>query len=342
MSGCKATAASPTPKSKPNEPRVSASSPPTDHPLTQALQALDPLLPLVVALSGGADSTAMLVACAQRWPGQVRAVHIHHGLQAAADQFAQHCEALCASWQVPLVVHRVQAHHASGESPEEAARNARYTGIEHVLTQQWGGQMRHVVLAQHADDQAETVLLALSRGAGLPGLAAMPSQRTRSDIHLHRPWLALPGALVRPWLQAQGQTWCEDPTNQDPRYTRNRIRAELLPVWEALFPSFRQTLARSASHAAQAQALLDEVAAQDLALVGQPPVLAALQPLSTPRLANVLRHWLKGLGVRASQAQLLELQQQIQACTTRGHRIHIKVGEGFVHRVENCIDWYNP
>jgi tRNA(Ile)-lysidine synthase len=70
--------------------------------------------------------------------------------------------------------------------------------------------------------------------------------------------------------------------------------------------------------------------------------LAALQQLSTPRLANVLRHWLKGLGVRASQAQLLELQQQIQACTTRGHRIHIKVGEGFVHRVENCIDWYNP
>jgi tRNA(Ile)-lysidine synthase len=321
---------------------VSASSPPTDHPLTQALQALDHLPPLVVALSGGADSTAMLVACAQRWPGQVRAVHIHHGLQAAADQFAQHCEALCARRQVPLVVHRVQAQHASGESPEETARNARYAGIEWVLQQHWGGGLRHVLLAQHADDQAETVLLALSRGAGLPGLAAMPNQRTRGDIHLHRPWLALPGALVRPWLQAQGQTWCEDPTNQDTRYTRNRIRAELLPVLDKLFPSFRQTLARTASHAAQAQALLEEVAAQDLALVGQPPVLAALQPLSTARLANVLRHWLKGLGVRASHAQLQALMQQVQACTTRGHRIHIKVGEGFVHRVEDRIDWYNP
>jgi tRNA(Ile)-lysidine synthase len=296
---------------------------------------------LVVALSGGADSTAMLLACAQRWPGQVRAVHIHHGLQAAADQFAQHCETLCARWQVPLVVHHVQAQHASGESPEEAARNARYTGIENVLTQHWGGGLRNVLLAQHADDQAETVLLALSRGAGLPGLAAMPAQRTRGDIHLHRPWLALPGALVRPWLQAQGQTWCEDPTNQDTRYTRNRIRAELLPVWDKLFPSFRQTLARTASHAAQAQTLLDEVAAQDLLQVGQPPVLAALQPLSTARLANVLRHWLKGLGVRASHAQLQALMQQVQACTTRGHRIHIKVGEGFVHRVEDRIDWYN-
>ena len=320
---------------------MSASSPPTDHPLTQALQALDPLPPLVVALSGGADSTAMLLACAQRWPGQVRAVHIHHGLQAAADQFAQHCETLCARWQVPLAVHHVQAQHASGESPEEAARNARYTGIENVLTHHWGGGLRHVLLAQHADDQAETVLLALSRGAGLPGLAAMPAQRTRGDIHLHRPWLALPGALVRPWLQAQGQTWCEDPTNQDTRYTRNRIRAELLPVWDKLFPSFRQTLARTASHAAQAQALLEEVAAQDLALVGQPPRLVVLQPLSPARQANVLRHWLKGLGVRASHAQLQALMQQVQACTTRGHRIHIKVGEGFVHRVEDRIDWYN-
>ena len=321
---------------------MSAGSPPTDHPLTQALQALDPLPPLVVALSGGADSTAMLLACAQRWPGQVRAVHIHHGLQAAADQFAQHCETLCARWQVPLVVHHVQAQHASGESPEEAARNARYAGIEWVLQQRWGGGLRHVLLAQHADDQAETVLLALSRGAGLPGLAAMPAQRTRGDIHLHRPWLALPGALVRPWLQAQGQTWCEDPTNQDTRYTRNRIRAELLPVWDKLFPSFRQTLARTASHAAQAHALLEEVAAQDLALVGQPPRLVVLQPLSPARQANVLRHWLKSLGVRASQAQLQALMQQVQACTTRGHRIHIKVGEGFVHRVEDRIDWYNP
>ena len=321
---------------------MSASSPPNDHPLTQALQALDPLPPLVVALSGGADSTAMLLACAQRWPGQVRAVHIHHGLQAAADQFVQHCETLCARWHVPLVVHHVQAQQASGESPEEAARNARYTGIENVLTQHWGGGLRNVLLAQHADDQAETVLLALSRGAGLPGLAAMPGQRTRGDIHLHRPWLALPGALVRPWLQAQGENWCEDPTNQDTRFTRNRIRAELLPVWAQLFPSFRQTLARTAQHAAQAQTLLDEVAAQDLVQVGQPPLLSALQNLSPARQANVLRHWLKGLGVRASQAQLQALMQQVQACTTRGHRIHIKVGEGFVHRVEDRIDWYNP
>ena len=334
--------ASPTPKSKPNEPRVSPHSSGADHPLTLALQALDSLPPVVVALSGGADSTAMLVACAQRWPQQVHAVHIHHGLQAAADQFAKHCEDLCTRWQVPLVVQHVNAHHDSGESPEEAARSARYAGMAQVMAQHWGGQLRHVVLAQHADDQAETVLLALSRGAGLPGLAAMPAERLMGDVHLHRPWLNVPGSLVRPWLLAQGEGWCEDPTNQDTRYTRNRIRAELLPVWEKLFPSFRQTLARTASHAAQAQALLTEVANQDLLQLGQPPLLQGLQQLSGPRQANLLRHWLKGLGVRVSQAQLLALQQQIQACTTRAHRIHIKVGQGFVHKVEDRIDWYNP
>jgi len=333
--------ASPTPKSKPNETRVSLHPLGSEHPLVLALQALDNLPAVVVALSGGADSTALLVACAQRWPMQVRAVHIHHGLQAAADQFAIHCEALCARWQVPLVVQHVDAHPDSGDSPEEAARTARYAGIAKVLVQHWGGNLRHVVLAQHADDQAETVLLALSRGAGLPGLAAMPAERLMGEIHLHRPWLDLPGSLVRTWLQSQGERWCEDPTNQDTRYTRNRIRAELLPVWEKLFPSFRQTLARTASHAAQAQTLLTEMASQDLRLVGQPPRLQDLQQLSAPRQANLLRHWLKGLGVQVSQAQLLALQQQIQACTTRGHRIHIKVGRGFVHRVADRIDWYN-
>ena len=88
--------------------------------------------------------------------------------------------------------------------------------------------------------------------------------------------------------------------------------------------------------------MLDEVAAQDLAQVGQPPLLSALQPLSPARQANVLRHWLKGLGVRASHAQLQALMQQVQACTTRGHHIHLKIGEGFVHRVQDRIDWYNP
>lgn len=306
-------------------------------PLLQALRAAQPRLPLAVAYSGGADSTALLHAAVRLWPGQVQAVHIHHGLQAAADDFAQHCQQTCAALQVPLALLPVQARHQAGQSPEDAARRARYTALaDWVATQPVGSRPRSMALAQHADDQVETLLLALSRGAGLPGLAAMPAawqSEGEGGLHWCRPFLALAGADLRVWLQQQGLRWVEDPTNQDTRYTRNRIRHQLLPALDAAFPSFRATFARSAAHCAQAQSLLHEVAAQDLHTTGSPPRIAALQALSPARQSNLLRHWLaQDCGTQASNTQLAELQKQIAACTTRGHRIAIKVGAGFVRR----------
>ena len=221
----------------------------------QALADFSPGLPFAVALSGGADSTALLVACARRWPGQVRAVHIHHGLQAAADDFEVHCQALCLQLRVPLAVRRVQAGHALGQSPEDAARQARYAALAEAVQTQWP-EVRDVALAQHADDQIETLLIALSRGAGLPGLASMPAQWQRQGLNWHRPWLALPGAALREWLQSQGQNWVEDPSNTDEKFTRNRIRARVLPALAEALPAFRETFARSAAHAAQAQEVL--------------------------------------------------------------------------------------
>ncbi|PUE26251.1 tRNA lysidine(34) synthetase TilS [Limnohabitans sp. JirII-29] len=311
---------------------------PADFP---SLDALQQVLPLGVALSGGADSTAMLIACATRWPGQVFAVHVHHGLQQAADTFEIHCIELCQQFDVPLVVQRVNAAHASGESPEDAARQARYRALSDAVKQHWDGQVQHVVLAQHADDQVETLLLALSRGAGLPGLASMPKVMVRDGVTYHRPWLQASGASLRNALQHLGQTWVEDPTNQDIRYTRNRIRAQLLPVLEAAFPSFRETFARSAAHAAQAQELLQEVAEQDLQTVGDPPHIKALQGLSVARQSNVLRHWLATQQQRPNTAQLHELLAQLKACTTRGHHIDIKVGRGFVRRDGVVLRCYN-
>jgi len=319
-------AASPTPKLN------------ADFPSLDALQHLGPF---AVALSGGADSTALLVACASRWPGRVHAVHVHHGLQAAADGFEAHCVALCERLQVPLVVQRVHAAHAVGESPEDAARQARYRALAEVLQSNWGGQIKHIALAQHADDQVETLLLALSRGAGLPGLACMPAVAERLGVTYHRPWLDVPGAVLREALQAAGEAWVEDPTNTDTRYTRNRIRAELLPVIEQAFPSFRQTFARSAAHAAQAQHLLQEMAAQDLQQLGNPPAIKALQALSEARQSNVLRHWLALEHSQASAAQLQALLVQVKACTTRGHHIDIKVGRGFVRRDGAVLRCYN-
>jgi len=152
----------------------------------------------------------------------------------------------------------------------------------------------------------------------------------------------VPGQVLRHALVATAQTWVEDPTNADTRYTRNRIRLELLPALEKAFPAFRQTFARSASHAAQAQTLLQEMAEQDAALVGHPPAIRALQQLSTARQTNVLRHWLAMAQMQASAAQMQELLMQIKACTTRGHHIDIKVGRGFVRRDGALLRCYNP
>ncbi|MBK8070856.1 MAG: tRNA lysidine(34) synthetase TilS [Ramlibacter sp.] len=313
-----------------------------------AIAAFAPELPLAVACSGGADSTALLLACARRWPGQVRAIHVHHGLQAAADSFAQHTAAFCEAQGVPLAVRRVDARHAPGESPEDAARNARYEAISAAARMEWTSPAtKSVAIAQHADDQAETVLLALSRGAGLAGLAAMPQRWTRDGLAYHRPLLGVPRAAILDWLAAQGlragDGWVEDPTNADPHFTRNRIRLAVVPALEAAFPQFRTTFARSAAHAAQADALLREVAAADLALLGVPPVITALQALSRARQANVLRHWLRSAhATTPSAAQLDELLDQVADCVTRGHGLRLRVGAGFVERRGPVLDWYNP
>lgn len=311
-----------------------------------ALEDFSPELPLAVALSGGADSTALLVACAEKWPGQVEAWHINHGLQAAAADFESHCERLCASLQVPLQVLRVDASAASGQSPEDAARQARYKAFS-AMAQVESARIaiKSVAIAQHANDQVETLLLALSRGAGLAGLSAMPAHWERDGLSFYRPLLQVAGQDIRDWLKLRGVVFCEDPTNGDVRFTRNRIRAEVMPALQAAFPQMLDTFARSARHAAQGQQLLEELAQQDWELVaredGQPPI-KALQRLSPARQANVLRYWLKSkFGVIPSAAQLQELQSQVQACMTRGHRIHIKVGQGFVQSRGPVLTWYN-
>ena len=301
-----------------------------DNPAAEALAGLQLPLPLAVAFSGGADSTVLLLAAAERWPGQVRAIHVHHGLQAAADGFEAHCRAVCEALGVPLQVRRVAARNAPGESPEDAARQARYQALARAARD---AGLQAVLLGQHADDQVETLLLALSRGAGLPGLAAMPPVFQRDGVTFVRPLLALSAQAIREWVAGQGVTVVEDPTNIDVAFTRNRIRHLLLPALEEAFPQFRETFGRSTRHAAQAQELLEGMAVEDLARMGGTPALTALQQLARARQANVLRHWLRvAHNASASAAQLEELLDQVADCRTRGHQIRIKVGNGFVER----------
>ena len=336
-------AGSPTPKPTPSKAAGPELSDPggsgAANPALPALAAfLHPLSwPLAIAYSGGADSTALLLAACALRPGQVSAIHVHHGLQAAADTFEAHCSAACAHLGVPLHIARVDARHHSGESPEDAARKARYTALADSAR---ALGLPAVLLGQHADDQVETLLLALSRGAGLAGLSAMPVAFERGGIEFVRPLLAVPGPELRHWLLQQGHAFVDDPSNTDERFTRNRIRARLLPALAEAFPQFRQTFARSASHAAEAQTLLSELAAQDLLQVGSPPELAKLQALSRPRQSNVLRHWLLvSHQARPSAAQLAQLLDQIAVCTTRGHQIRLKVAHGHVLRQGPQLAW---
>jgi tRNA(Ile)-lysidine synthase len=310
-----------------------------ENPAALALASWAAPLPLGIAYSGGADSTALLHAAATLWPGQVQALHVHHGLQAAADDFEAHCLTTCEALGVPLRVGHIDARHAPGESPEDAARRARYVTLA-ALARAHG--LGDVALAQHADDQVETMLIALGRGAGLDGLAGMPRQMQRHGVNFHRPLLEVQAVALREWIARSGTAHVDDPSNADLRYTRNRIRLELLPALAATLPQFRETFARSARNAARASRLLAEIAASDFSAAGSPPALAALRTLPRERLANVLRHWLKREhDAVPSEAQLEQLLDQIEACSTRGHRIRLKVADGYVQREGDVLRWYN-
>jgi tRNA(Ile)-lysidine synthase len=285
---------------------------------------------IAVAYSGGADSTALLHAAAAQWPGRVTAIHVHHGLQAAADGFVRHCEAACGAILVPLQVVYVDAKNASGESPEDAARKARYAALAGKALEV-GTPL--VALAQHADDQVETLLLALSRGAGVAGLAGMPAEFDRFGVRFVRPLLGLGARAIRDELNSRGIGYVDDPTNTDLAYTRNKIRHRLLPVLAEVFPQYRETFARSARNMAQAQETLAQAATELIATVGSPPNIALLQTLPRASQGNLLRHWLKTqFGVTGSEAQMTELLDQIADCTNRGKGIRIKVASGFVER----------
>ena len=296
---------------------------------------------LAVAYSGGADSTALLVETQKLYPAQAIAFHVHHGLQAAADDFVRHCQSFCDTLKIPLHVAHVNAKHAMGESPEDAARGARYAALIELAKSHGvvasGGK---VLLAQHSDDQVETLLLALSRGAGLGGLSAMPAEFERGGVQFERPMLNRSASEIRASLNRDGISFIEDPTNADKAFTRNKIRLDVLPILQVAFPQYRETFVRSITHIAQANDLLSELAGIDLALVGIPPSIKKLQGLKVNRQVNSIRFWLKSVhGVVPSTAQLEEMIKQIAACKTRGHQIYMKVANGFVSRLEDALSY---
>ena len=255
-----------------------------------------------VALSGGLDSTVLLhllanLARREALP-PLSAIHIHHGLQTAADAWPAHCRELCAALSVPLQVEHVQV--APGASLEQAAREARYAAFAARL-----GVDEVLLTAQHRDDQAETLLFRLLRGAGVQGLSAMPASRPLGTGQLVRPLLNCSRDELLAYAREHGLAWVEDPSNTDERFSRNYLRRQVMPALLRRWPQASANIARSAAHLSEAGQLLDELAQQDVAAAEVPgefawlglPSLAlpALRGLSEPRQRNALRYWLRPL-----------------------------------------------
>lgn len=278
--------------------------PPSPAPLLHALHDR-PAAPLCVALSGGLDSTALLhLLAAHGREAGLRAIHVHHGLHADADAWAQQCERVCATLNVPLTVVRVRVVR-DGRGLEAAAREARHAAFEATLLP---GEV--LVLAHHRDDQAETFLLRALRASGPDGLAAMRRWRAFGRGHLWRPLLDIARSDLLAYARAHDLTWTDDPSNDDEGLDRNFLRHRVLPLLRERWPQADTTLARSAALCAQAHELLAAGDAHAFALVAtaDPQCLSRTRLRSLPvmRRARVLRHWIASLGLAPLPANGIE------------------------------------
>jgi tRNA(Ile)-lysidine synthase len=260
-----------------------------------------------VGFSGGADSTALLAAMAElrdanAGPG-LRALHVDHALQRESGDWARRALDIAADFKVACTVERLAIDRAGGESLEAAARAARYALFARSL-----GAGEILLTAHHVDDQLETVLLQLVRGAGVAGLAAMPMcTPLGAGSHL-RPLLGVTHAALVEYLSARRVPWFEDPMNADTRFDRSFMRARILPALRERWPAVAANVGRSARHMADAQTLLEGLAERDWvrARDGDRLELASLAALARERALNLLRFWIRRAGRPLPSADNLE------------------------------------
>jgi tRNA(Ile)-lysidine synthase len=274
-----------------------------------------PPAPLAVAFSGGLDSTVLLHATIKaHGKKNVHAFHVHHGIQKEADQWQAHCKAVAKQFGCHFDTQNVKLKKPS--NIESQARNLRYEALTEMCH---AHNIQDLLLAHHLDDQAETVLIQLMRGAGLPGLSAMPQVKSKELIHLWRPFLNMRRKDLEIYAKEHQLTWIEDPSNQDESYRRNAIRKKILPTLEKFQEGAIENLSRSAKHLGEAQELLNQLADIDLGLIEAKEGLSKtnlirLYKTSQARATNALRRWLSKNGLAYPSEERLtawwsELQQ---------------------------------
>jgi len=244
----------------------------------------------VIAFSGGRDSTALLHALVHHADvtTPIRAIHVCHHLQPQAERWAEHCGVICREWNTAFETIDVRVVD-SGQGEEAAARDARYAALAAALHE---GDV--LLSAHHAHDQAETFLLQALRGAGVDGLAAMPTLRRLGGGHHWRPWLGVSHDQIVRYAEHYGLRWVEDPSNDQTTFDRNYLRRRVLPILAERWPAFAHTLSRSAGHAGEAAELSATLARTDLASITSADALSctALQSLDERRQRAAIRAWL--------------------------------------------------
>ena len=246
-----------------------------------------------VAFSGGVDSHVLLHLCASSVSikNKLTAVYVHHGLQEQADDWAEHCRTIVNQLSVSFSILKVDARQRPGESPEETARNVRYQALQPLLNEN-----DMLLLGQHREDQLETVLLQLFRGAGLAGLAAMPEQISFGKGSLLRPLLDISQQEIKAYATEHKLNWIEDPSNLQNDFDRNYLRNEIIPLIKKRWPAADKTVFRSARHCAQAKQFITQQTESLFATVFSSQdgtlLIEELKNLSDYEQTLVIRMWL--------------------------------------------------
>jgi tRNA(Ile)-lysidine synthase len=292
--------------------------------------------------SGGIDSTVLLhllAACRAGRSLALSAIHVHHGLRPSADDWADHCERQARALGVPLDIVRVSVDPRDSRGVEAAARAARYAALA-------ASPADHVALAHHRDDQAETVLLQLLRGAGVKGCAAMAEAAAlvpeagaeRRAPRTLRPLLGATRADIERYALDHGVAWVEDDSNRDVRYARNHLRCAVIPALTGYFPRAAGTLARAAAQFAEAADLLEDLARIDAGgAIPHPLPIALLRPLSDARRRNLLRAFVAtGGGPPPGKDRLGELLRQALDAAPDA-RVGVRLGDRIVRRYRDAL-----
>ena len=292
-----------------------------------------PGLRMCVGLSGGIDSIVLLdvlAVLARRYGWRLSAIHVNHQLSTNAPTWAAFCRRACRARGVPLRVVKVEV--ARGNSTEAAAREARYAAYRACRADV-------IALAHNQDDQVETLLLRLLRGAGVKGLAGMPHTRMEGALRVVRPLLDAPRHEIERYAVGRGLQWVEDESNSDTHYLRNFLRADVLPRIAARVPGYRGTLTRAAGHLAEAAVLLDELAQLDAAQCIRDDALSleGVRCLSRARAGNLLRHFLARVGIAMPDKRMLD-EALRQALHARGDaHVHIDFGTHVLRRFDGAL-----